>query len=86
MCLHQCHSCMVRIPRDPPAFVHGMSHRNNDNLTRLSLKISSSLIFAHVRAAYPGMPVSEQNCHPFQWKHYMWMHNGNIGGFSKVPI
>lgn len=42
------------------------------------------MIFAHVRAAYPGMPVSEQNCHPFQWGRYMWMHNGVVGGFAQV--
>lgn len=23
-----------------------------------------------------GMPVSEQNCHPFQWGRYLFMHNG----------
>lgn len=34
---------------------------NNENLLLLSSKICSPLIFAHVRAAYPGMPVSEQN-------------------------
>lgn len=34
---------------------------NNDNLMRLCSKICSPLVFAHVRAAYPGMPVSEQN-------------------------
>ena len=44
----------------------------------------SPLVFAHVRAAYPGMPVSEQNCHPFQWGRYMWMHNGVVGGFMKI--
>eukprot|EP00955_Chlamydomonas_euryale_P080825 363481-Chlamydomonas_euryale.AAC.6 len=36
--------------------------RNNENLARLSLKIITPLMFAHVRAAYPGIPVSEQNC------------------------
>ena len=34
---------------------------NNDNLVRLATKIYSPLVFAHVRAAYPGMPVSEHN-------------------------
>ena len=58
--------------------------RNNENLGRLSCKIVSPLVFAHVRAAYPGMPVSEQNCHPFQWGRYMWMHNGVVGGFMKI--
>ena len=33
---------------------------NNENLARLAAKIVSPVIFAHVRAAYPGMPVSEQ--------------------------
>jgi glutamine amidotransferase len=37
---------------------------NNDNLARLAEKICSPLMFAHVRAAYPGMPVSEQNVRP----------------------
>lgn len=58
--------------------------RNNENLGRLADKIVSPLIFAHVRAAYPGMPVSDQNCHPFQWGRYMFMHNGVVGGFMKI--
>ena len=35
---------------------------NNRNLERLANKIMSPLIFAHVRAAYPGIPVSDANC------------------------
>jgi hypothetical protein len=66
-------------PLPPPAH-----HRNNENLARLACKIVSPVIFAHVRAAYPGMPVSEQNCHPFQWGRYLWMHNGVVGGFNIV--
>lgn len=58
--------------------------RNNENLGRLAAKITSPLVFAHVRAAYPGMPVSEQNCHPFQWDRYLWMHNGVVGGFMQI--
>ncbi|EFJ51075.1 hypothetical protein VOLCADRAFT_116647, partial [Volvox carteri f. nagariensis] len=56
---------------------------NNENLSRLACKIVSPLVFAHVRAAYPGMPVSEQNCHPFQFSRYMWMHNGVVAGFAQ---
>ena len=37
-----------------------------------------------VRAAMPGMPVSEQNCHPFQWSRYLFMHNGVVGGFMRI--
>ncbi len=29
-------------------------------------------------------PCSEQNCHPFQWGRYLWMHNGVVGGFNRV--
>ena len=49
---------------------------NNLNLVRLSDKIRSSLIFAHVRAATVGSPVTEANCHPFAVGRYMMMHNG----------
>lgn len=35
---------------------------NNHNLERLANTIVSPLIFAHVRAAYPGIPVSDSNC------------------------
>ncbi|KAG1661125.1 hypothetical protein FOA52_011855 [Chlamydomonas sp. UWO 241] len=57
---------------------------NNENLARLALKIISPLMFAHVRAAYPGIPVSEQNCHPFMAGRYLFMHNGAVGGFQKI--
>lgn len=57
---------------------------NNDNLNRLASKLESGLIFAHVRAAYPGMPVSEQNCHPFAHGDYIFMHNGVIAGFLEI--
>jgi glutamine amidotransferase len=30
------------------------------------------------------MPVSEQNCHPFVFGRYMWMHNGTVAGFSRI--
>ena len=57
---------------------------NNDNLNRLASKLESGLIFAHVRAAYPGMPVSEQNCHPFAHEDYIFMHNGVVAGFLEI--
>ena len=30
------------------------------------------------------MPVSEQNCHPFQWGRYLFMHNGVVAGFMQI--
>jgi len=51
---------------------------NNDNLYRLSHKVQSPLVFAHVRAASLGSVVSEANCHPFAVGKYMFMHNGCV--------
>lgn len=56
----------------------------NRNLHRLADKIQSTCFFAHVRAASPGSPVSELNCHPFQYDKFLWMHNGKIAGFNKI--
>src|SRR6266496_4521625 len=38
---------------------------SNHNLRQLSDHVKSGCFFAHVRAASPGMRVSEANCHPF---------------------
>ena len=54
------------------------------NLERLSPFIASSCLFAHVRAASPGLPITELNCHPFRYKHLIWMHNGHIQNFQKI--
>jgi predicted glutamine amidotransferase len=57
---------------------------SNDNLQRLSEHTKSPCFFAHIRAASPGMKVSELNCHPFQSGRYLWMHNGTIEGFQQI--
>ncbi|KAK2079339.1 hypothetical protein QBZ16_003030 [Prototheca wickerhamii] len=69
---------------DPCVFTSITPAWNNENLNRLATKIESRMVFAHVRAAYPGMPVSEQNCHPFQWGRYLFMHNGVVAGFMQL--
>ena len=56
----------------------------NRNLQRLADKIQSTCLFAHVRAASPGSPVTELNCHPFQYGNLLWMHNGRIAGFRQI--
>lgn len=56
----------------------------NLNLMRLAPKIRSTCFFAHVRAASPGSPVTELNCHPFQSGRLLWMHNGRVVGFRKI--
>lgn len=57
---------------------------SNANLHRISEKIRSSCFFAHVRAATSGLMVSDVNCHPFQHKRFLWMHNGMIGPIDKI--
>ncbi|WFD08295.1 glutamine amidotransferase subunit [Malassezia vespertilionis] len=56
---------------------------NNTNLHRLAEKIKSPLVFGHVRASTAGA-LSETNCHPWRYGRLMWMHNGQISGFSKI--
>jgi predicted glutamine amidotransferase len=55
----------------------------DENLTHLSRQIRSHMFFAHVRAA-TGTATSRSNCHPFQYGRYMFMHNGQIGGWQEV--
>ena len=57
---------------------------NNGNLLNLVEHTKSGCFFAHVRAASPGMRVSEINCHPFHYGRFLWMHNGTIEGFNLI--
>ncbi len=57
---------------------------NNQNLRHLARVTHSPTILAHVRAATPGLPVSQLNCHPFAWGPFAFMHNGFIGGFRRI--
>jgi len=41
------------------------------------------LFFAHVRAA-TGTPITRPNCHPFACGRWLFMHNGSIGGWSRL--
>ncbi|GBG24052.1 Cys-Gly metallodipeptidase dug1 [Hondaea fermentalgiana] len=55
---------------------------NNRNLVNLARKTSSPLIFAHVRAAGPGMGICTCSCHPFEFGRFLFMHNGQVSGFG----
>lgn len=59
---------------------------NSTNLIRLSEKITSPLVFAHVRAASIGSPVTEANCHPFCIGPYLFMHNGFLAEFPRLRL
>lgn len=56
---------------------------SDENLASLCANVRSSLFFAHVRAA-TGTATARQNCHPFKHGRWLFMHNGQIGGYARV--
>ena len=67
----------------PGTFVSVEPAWSNRNLGQIASKIPTHHFFAHVRDASVGMPVSQSNCHPFQYGPYLWMHNGRLDQFSR---
>ena len=69
---------------------------SNRNLKNIGQHVQSSLIFAHIRAGSTGLnvvdslnvSVAEENCHPFQYRQWTFMHNGGIPDFHliKYPL
>lgn len=57
---------------------------SNPNLRDLAEVVQSGAILAHVRAASPGLPVAQANCHPFRWRTLAFMHNGVVPDFRRV--
>tara|TARA_B100000674_G_C37953934_1_gene968616 strand:- start:703 stop:1542 length:840 start_codon:yes stop_codon:yes gene_type:complete len=60
---------------------------NDNNLKNLSEYINSKFFFSHIRAIKPFSSksiVHEFNCHPFMYKNYLWMHNGDIKNISNL--
>jgi glutamine amidotransferase len=56
---------------------------NDRNLRSLAHHIRSPLFFAHVRAS-TGTATARINCHPFSHGRWMFMHNGQIGGYERA--
>jgi len=75
---------MPEIDEIPCVFTSTRPAWSNRNLHRLAEKIRSGCIFAHVRAASPGLMVSEANCHPFRYGRFLWMHNCAVADFRRV--
>jgi ergothioneine biosynthesis protein EgtC len=57
---------------------------NNQNLLSIASLVRSQCVFAHIRAATPGLPVTQLNCHPFSCGKFTFMHNGFISNFQKI--
>src|ERR1700737_3381918 len=56
---------------------------SDENLLSIAHPIRSTLFLAHVRAA-TGTATIRTNCHPFAADRYLFMHNGQIGGWPRV--
>lgn len=54
---------------------------NDSNLRDLAGHIESPLFLAHVRATSLAT-VQETNCHPFRFKNWLFVHNGEIDGID----
>lgn len=53
------------------------------NLQSICRLVKARLFLAHVRAATTGA-TSRDNCHPFSCGRWSFMHNGNIGDFTRI--
>jgi predicted glutamine amidotransferase len=56
---------------------------SDENLRSLCTQVRSRLFLAHVRAS-TGPSTMRANCHPFAHGRYLFMHNGQIGGYARI--
>ena len=56
---------------------------NDENLKCVAEQVECGLFFAHVRAA-TGTGISRSNSHPFRYGQWLFMHNGQIGGYHTI--
>ncbi|GAB5507466.1 MAG: class II glutamine amidotransferase [Rhizobiaceae bacterium] len=56
---------------------------SDPNLRHVCRQVRSHLFLAHVRASTTGA-TSRDNCHPFAFGNWSFMHNGQIGGFETI--
>jgi predicted glutamine amidotransferase len=56
---------------------------SDENLKSLCAQVRSRLFFAHVRAS-TGTASTRANCHPFSHGRFLFMHNGQIGGYPRL--
>ena len=68
---------------EPGVYREVMPAWSDENLLALCSTVRSRLFFAHVRAATGG-GIARHNCHPFRHGKWLFMHNGQIGGYAGV--
>lgn len=70
--------------RDIPGLYREISPAwSDENLMSLCAQLSAGTFFAHVRAS-TGASTARANCHPFSVGPWLFMHNGQIGGFCRI--
>ncbi|MDO5621947.1 MAG: class II glutamine amidotransferase [Paracoccus sp. (in: a-proteobacteria)] len=65
---------------EPGLYRDVMPAWSDPNLRSLTESVKSGLFMAHVRAS-TGTATSRNNCHPFTFGRWSFMHNGQFGGF-----
>jgi len=68
---------------DPGLYRETLPAWNDRNLRSLARQIRARLFFAHVRAS-TGTDTARANCHPFAHGKWLFMHNGQIGGYDRL--
>jgi glutamine amidotransferase len=69
--------------REEPGLFRSVRPAWNDfNLRDLAAHIQSRLFLAHVRAASQAA-VQESNCHPFRYRNWLFVHNGEVEGIER---
>jgi glutamine amidotransferase len=68
---------------DPGLYRETLPAWNDRNLRSLARQIKARLFFAHVRAS-TGTDTARSNCHPFAHDRWLFMHNGQIGGYDRL--
>lgn len=67
----------------PGVFHEVLPAWSDGNLRALAHHLSAPLFMAHVRAS-TGTATSRANCHPFAHGRWLFMHNGQIGGYDRI--
>ncbi|MEN0087842.1 MAG: class II glutamine amidotransferase [Pseudomonadota bacterium] len=67
--------------REPCIYRDTLPAWADENLKNLAGHVRAQSFFAHVRAS-TGTSTSRSNCHPFSWGPWLFMHNGQIGGYE----
>ena len=69
--------------REPGLYRDVFPAWSDPNLKSVSEQVKSRLFLAHVRAS-TRTAISRNNCHPFAYDRWSFMHNGQISGFEQM--